>query len=84
VVERAAILCPGEVVDPSCLAIVPAAGGDGVHAVHAAGSDLSLEELERLHIRQVIARTDSLDAAARILGIDASTLYRKRKAIGLD
>ena len=47
------------------------------------GMAISLDELERLHIERVLASSDSLDAAARTLGIDASTLYRKRKLFGL-
>jgi NtrC-family two-component system response regulator AlgB len=31
----------------------------------------------------VLAASDTLDAAARTLGVDASTLYRKRKIYGL-
>ena len=42
----------------------------------------AMEALERLHIERVLASSDSLDAAARTLGIDASTLYRKRKLYG--
>ena len=38
-----------------------------------------LEELERVHILRVVARTPSLNAAAEVLGIDQATLYRKRK-----
>jgi NtrC-family two-component system response regulator AlgB len=47
------------------------------------GDPLSLEELERTHIRGVIATASSLDAAAKTLGIDVSTLYRKRKQYDL-
>jgi NtrC-family two-component system response regulator AlgB len=43
------------------------------------GGDYSLEAVEREHITRVIARTATLDDAAAILGIDASTLWRKRK-----
>lgn len=46
------------------------------------GALMSLEALERLHIERVLAQSDSLDAAAKTLGIDASTLYRKRKLYG--
>lgn len=39
---------------------------------------LSLEELERLHIERVLRSVDgNRTAAARVLGIDRSTLYRK-------
>lgn len=45
------------------------------------GSMISLEELEREHIKQVINKTNSLEQAAHVLGIDPATLYRKRKRI---
>ncbi len=48
------------------------------------GDMVSLEDLETAHIRAVLARTTSLNAAAEILGIDQATLYRKRKKLGLD
>lgn len=43
------------------------------------GGDFSLDDIEREHITQVVARTATLDDAAAILGIDDSTLWRKRK-----
>jgi NtrC-family two-component system response regulator AlgB len=43
------------------------------------GGEVTLDQLEREHIERVVATAPSLDDAARILGIDASTLYRKRK-----
>ena len=43
------------------------------------GGDFSLDDIEREHITRVIARTATLDEAATVLGIDASTLWRKRK-----
>ncbi|GLO00505.1 hypothetical protein PPUJ13061_04030 [Pseudomonas putida] len=47
------------------------------------GAALSLDELERAHIGAVLAASDTLDQAAKTLGIDASTLYRKRKQYNL-
>lgn len=47
------------------------------------GDLVSLDELEREHIRQVISKTKNLGEAARVLGIDAATLYRKRKRWGM-
>jgi NtrC-family two-component system response regulator AlgB len=44
---------------------------------------VSLEALEAEHIRRVLAGTASRDEASKILGIDPSTLYRKRKQYGL-
>jgi NtrC-family two-component system response regulator AlgB len=49
----------------------------------ALGDDVSLEELEREHIARVVARAPSFEAGARILGIDVTTLQRKRKRYGL-
>ena len=48
------------------------------------GDLVSVEELEREHIRLVMSKTKNLGEAARVLGIDAATLYRKRKRWGLD
>jgi NtrC-family two-component system response regulator AlgB len=46
------------------------------------GGAVTLDDLEAEHIRRVIAATPSLDEAAKTLGIDPSTLYRKRKRSG--
>jgi NtrC-family two-component system response regulator AlgB len=44
---------------------------------------LTLEKLEELHIRRVLERSPNLCAAAEILGIDQTTLYRKRRKLGI-
>ena len=44
---------------------------------------VSLGELEKRHVREVLARTASLEQAAEILGITTVTLWRKRKEFGL-
>jgi NtrC-family two-component system response regulator AlgB len=80
VIERAVILCPNVEIGPEFLAISQSAD---VSAAVVPGAPFSLEELERLHIQSVLARSDTLDAAAKTLGIDSSTLYRKRKAYGV-
>ncbi|MBL8823208.1 MAG: sigma-54-dependent Fis family transcriptional regulator [Planctomycetia bacterium] len=46
------------------------------------GGNVTLEELEAEHLRLVLSRAASLEEAASILGIDVSTLYRKRKKLG--
>ena len=80
VVERAVILCPDAQVGPEVLAISrPVSAAPAV----VPGAPYSLEELERMHIQSVLAKCQTLEAAARTLGIDSSTLYRKRKAYGV-
>jgi two-component system, NtrC family, response regulator AlgB len=79
-IERAVILCGITEIDAPMLAIAES----GEQQVRARiGDALSLEELERVHIRGVMANSASLEAAARTLGIDVSTLYRKRKLYGM-
>jgi NtrC-family two-component system response regulator AlgB len=80
VIERAVILSPGADVDIEVLSIPQATH---THVRPRIGDALSLEDLERAHIRGVMASSSSLEAAARTLGIDVSTLYRKRKQYGL-
>ena len=46
-------------------------------------SAATLDEVEAEHIRRVLAAAPTLDDAAQTLGIDPSTLYRKRKRYGL-
>ena len=80
IVERAVILCPEAQVGPEYLAISrPVSAAPAV----VPGAPYSLEELERMHIQSVLAKCQTLEAAARTLGIDSSTLYRKRKAYGV-
>ena len=76
-IERAAILWPAQTIEPEAF---PAHISGQTKAVTAQlGSDMTLEAIEREHISRVMARTSTLDEAAAILGIDASTLWRKRK-----
>jgi NtrC-family two-component system response regulator AlgB len=44
---------------------------------------MSLEEVERRHIVRVLRLAKDLEEAARLLGIDPATLWRKRKKFGL-
>jgi DNA-binding NtrC family response regulator len=81
--ERALVLCPGAViraVDLPDHVMAPAAGA----APEAEAGDVSLEELERRHVRQVLAESASLEEAAARLGINPTTLWRKRRRWGLD
>ena len=85
-VDRAAILATSPVLTAADLGLAhlasTAPGTRGRGSV-ALGSDVSLEEVEREHIALVLARAPTLEAAARTLGIDATTLQRKRKRYGL-
>jgi NtrC-family two-component system response regulator AlgB len=50
----------------------------------APSSDLlPLEALEEMHVRRVLSSTRTLEEAARVLGIDSATLWRKRKRYGI-
>ncbi len=82
-VERAVILVPSKVLQAADLGIAPVTETSHVSTSLLLGSDVSLEVLEREHIARVVARASSLEAAAKILGIDATTLQRKRKRYGL-
>ena len=53
--------------------------GAVVRAVYGA----ELDALEAEHIRRVLIATTTMEQAAGLLGIDTSTLYRKRKRYGL-
>jgi NtrC-family two-component system response regulator AlgB len=76
VIERAVILFSTQTIGVEALP-------DRVVAHTSAGprlgADFTLEDIEREHVLRVLARTPSLDDAAKILDIDVSTLYRKRR-----
>ncbi|APR87490.1 Alginate biosynthesis transcriptional regulatory protein algB [Minicystis rosea] len=84
-VERATILAGGTTIEASDLGIpsAPTTAARRTGAGVVIGADVSLEELEREHVARVVARAPTLEAAARTLGIDATTLQRKRKRYGL-
>ncbi|MDF3863061.1 sigma-54-dependent response regulator transcription factor AlgB [Pseudomonas denitrificans (nom. rej.)] len=79
VIERASIICNLDLIGVEQLAI----GEQTTSSAPRIGEAMSLEELEKAHIAAVMASSATLDQAAKTLGIDASTLYRKRKQYSL-
>ena len=82
VVERAVILAATPEIDlsdlPEKMAHLPCPpAAEGIQV----GAKASLEALEAEHITQVIQQSATMEEAARILGIDPATLYRKRKRL---
>jgi len=79
--ERGAILADGPIVQAADLP--DRLRGDGTAAPDGVGvgRPCTLVALEAEHIRRVLAASPTLEDAARTLGIDPSTLYRKRKRL---
>jgi NtrC-family two-component system response regulator AlgB len=79
VIERAVILAGSDELDLPDLPekfsqrFEPAAQGVQV------GANVSLDQLENEHIARVVQHAATMEEAARVLGIDPATLYRKRK-----
>jgi NtrC-family two-component system response regulator AlgB len=86
-IERGVILAAGPVV---ALADLPPQIGDPNHVgpgtaakPWTAGEPTTIEQVEAEHIRRILASTASIGEAATKLGINPSTLYRKRKRYGI-
>jgi NtrC-family two-component system response regulator AlgB len=75
IVERASILCSFESVGPEYLPEKLT----GTEEIIRPGDPISLEKLEEMHIRRILATAKSLQEAADILGVDQATLWRRRK-----
>jgi NtrC-family two-component system response regulator AlgB len=82
-VERASILTLGDEIKGDCLPDALFREQPGPQS-SGFSSPTSLEEVERQHIERVLAETATLEEAASILGINTSTLWRKRKRYRLD
>ena len=79
-IERAVILAAGPQVG---LADLPVQIGSPPQPGVEVGSRVTLDQLEAEHIRRILGSTPTIEEAATVLGIDPSTLYRKRKRYGL-
>ena len=79
VIERAAILCQTDRVGFACLPenLAPVLPQPKI------GDPVSLETLEEMHIRRILASSKSLQEASEILGVDQATLWRRRKKYGI-
>ena len=86
-IERAVILAPRDMVEVADLGlpveVSTSLPSSGAGTMPRLGGDSTLEEIEREHIARVLARVASTEGSARLLGIDPTTLQRKRKRYGL-
>jgi two-component system, NtrC family, response regulator AlgB len=82
VIERALVLCPSDVVTPEYLPYMFCY--DHSQARATAVPPASLDDIEREHIIRVMADSPTLENAANKLGINVSTLWRRRKRYRLD
>jgi NtrC-family two-component system response regulator AlgB len=79
-IERTAILSRSDTIEEDFL---PEESLNGQMTDAAVGSEITLDQLEEVHIRLILQSAPSLDSAAKTLGIDPATLYRKRKRLKL-
>ena len=79
-IQRVTVLCPTLVVGPDAFSL--RVRGDAVTTARI-GGEHSLAQVEDEHIRQVLAMTETFEEAATILGIESSTLWRKRRRLGI-
>jgi two-component system, NtrC family, response regulator AlgB len=80
--ERATVLSGGDEIDiedlPDRLLAPPATADED-------GTDpASLDEMERRHITRTLAESATLEDAAARLGINVTTLWRKRRRYGIE
>jgi DNA-binding NtrC family response regulator len=77
-VERAVLLCRGEEIEPSNLAIA------NTRASVQSFENMSIDEVEALLIRKVMRRCDgNISQAAEALGLSRAALYRRIEKYGL-
>ena len=80
VIERAAILCNDNMIQPQDLSLPLKATmlASTLRGEEALGGPMSMREIERLHIQGVLGNTGgSKSKTAKILGISLKTLYNK-------
>jgi NtrC-family two-component system response regulator AlgB len=82
VIERAVVLCSSDVITPEYLPEV--LGSHHSESHESTAPSASLDDVEREHIIRVMADSPTLEVAASKLGINVSTLWRRRKRYRLD
>lgn len=83
IIEHAFILCHGWFIDPRHLPLD--VGGTVADKALEVRPGMSLRDWEAIHIVDAVRRHEgNRAAAARELGINASTLFRKVKALGIE
>src|SRR5205823_4763141 len=83
-VERAVILARNNKVSVDDLPMDLRPSSANSSALPQLGELIPLEKIEEMHVRRVLERTSSVAEAARVLGIDDATIYRKRKKMGIE
>jgi NtrC-family two-component system response regulator AlgB len=78
VIERAVLLCKGDLVGVEHLPL----NLSNAPSPFAVGDMVTLESVEDLHIRRVVASTKSIATAASILGIHPGTILRRLRRSG--
>ncbi len=82
-IERAVILArDGQEIGTDELPLDGQNSSETSQSLPQPGQMVTLEKLAQAHILKVLERTSSVAEAARVLGIDQATVYRKRKKIG--
>ncbi|MGP8187642.1 MAG: sigma-54-dependent transcriptional regulator [Terracidiphilus sp.] len=77
-VERAVLMCHGDEVEPSDLAIAPGRAGT------QSFDSMSIDEMESMLIRKVLRRCNgNISQAAEALGLSRAALYRRIEKYGL-
>jgi DNA-binding NtrC family response regulator len=82
-IERAVVLCPNQVIEKAD--VMGTVVADAKEKIEQLFSDTpTLEKIEERYIKIVLGRMhNQKDKAAKILGINRRTLYRKERAYGL-
>jgi two-component system, NtrC family, response regulator AlgB len=79
VIERAVLLGTAETIGVENIPMHPSPTAPELRL----GAPVTLEAIEERHIRQVLASSRSMEEAARVLGLDPVTLWRRRKKYGI-